>query len=71
MLYKLLYSFHTEHIIFNVFRYLTFRTGLAMVTSFLIVVLLGPVLIRWLRKTGIGEVIRSDGPEEHLSLIHI
>jgi len=65
MLYKLLYSLHTHHIIFNVFRYLTFRTGLAMVTSFVIVVLLGPPLIRWLKEKGIGEVIRTDGPEAH------
>ena len=67
MLYKLLYHFHTEHIIFNVFRYITFRTGLAMLTSFLIVVLFGNWTIKKLRQVGAGEVIREDGPSEHKS----
>jgi phospho-N-acetylmuramoyl-pentapeptide-transferase len=67
MLYKFLYGLHNEVGIFNVFRYLTFRTGLAMFTSFLLVILLGPAMINWLRKMSIGEVIRSDGPEQHKS----
>jgi len=65
MLYKLFYSLHTEFSAFNVFRYLTFRAGLAMITSFLIVMLIGPFVIRRLRAMKVGEVIREDGPEQH------
>jgi len=65
MLFKLLYGLHTHHSAFNVFRYITFRAGLAVVTSFLIVVVLGPWLINRLKRMSIGEVIRSDGPEQH------
>ena len=65
MLYKFLYGLHREFIGFGVFRYITFRTGLAIATSFLLVVLLGPWLINLLRRKSIGEVIRTDGPEQH------
>ena len=50
----------------NVFRYLTFRTGGALITSALIVFLFGPTIIRGLRlRQGKGQPIRSDGPQTH------
>lgn len=50
----------------NVFRYLTFRTGGALITSALIVFLFGPAIIRGLRvRQGKGQPIRSDGPQTH------
>lgn len=50
----------------NVFRYLTFRTGGALITSALIVFLFGPGIIRGLRlRQGKGQPIRSDGPQTH------
>lgn len=53
---------------FNLFRYLTFRTGGALITAFLIVLFFGPGFIRWLkRKQGEGQPIRADGPQTHLS----
>ncbi len=53
---------------FNLFRYLTFRTGGALITAFLIVLFFGPSFIRWLkRKQGEGQPIRVDGPQTHLS----
>ncbi len=53
---------------FNLFRYLTFRTGGALITAFLIVLFFGPSFIRWLkRKQGEGQPIRADGPQTHLS----
>jgi len=51
---------------FNVFRYITFRTGGAMITSALIVFLFGPAIINSLRaRQGKGQPIRADGPQTH------
>src|ERR1700754_4909474 len=51
----------------NVFRYITFRTGGAMVTGFLFVFLFGPWIIDHLRLVqGKGQPIRADGPPTHL-----
>jgi len=66
MFYQFLYPLHTLFSGFNVFRYITFRCAGATITSFLIVLLIGPEFIEFLRKNGIGQVIRSDGPESHL-----
>jgi phospho-N-acetylmuramoyl-pentapeptide-transferase len=53
--------------VFNVFRYITFRTGGAILTAFLFVFLFGPKVIRSLRlRQGKGQPIRKDGPERHL-----
>ena len=52
--------------IFNVFRYITFRTGAAMITSFIVVFLFGPSIIATLRiRQGRGQPIRADGPQTH------
>ena len=51
----------------NVFRYITFRTGGAMVTGALFVFLFGPWIIDHLRlRQGKGQPIRTDGPASHL-----
>src|SRR6202166_3433687 len=51
----------------NVFRYITFRTGGAIVTALLFVFLFGGPIIDLLRlKQGKGQPIRSDGPQSHL-----
>lgn len=50
----------------NVFQYITFRTGGALLTAFLIVLIAGPRFILWLKsKQGEGQPIRSDGPQTH------
>jgi len=49
-----------------VLQYYTTRSGLSMVTSFLIVALLGPWSIKRLAMLKVGQVIRDDGPETHL-----
>ena len=68
MLYNLLYPMVHEVEFFNLFRYLTFRSGGAIITSLIISFLIGPRLIRWLRhKQHGGQPIRDDGPESHLS----
>jgi phospho-N-acetylmuramoyl-pentapeptide-transferase len=52
---------------FNVFRYITFRTGGAVLTALLFVFLLGPRLIASLRvRQGKGQPIRNDGPTSHI-----
>src|SRR5215470_5303473 len=51
----------------NVLRYITFRTGGAMITALVFVFLFGPAIIDQLRlKQGKGQPIRSDGPQSHL-----
>src|SRR5436305_2477562 len=51
----------------NVLRYITFRTGGAMITGLVCVFLFGPWIIDHLRlRQGKGQPIRSDGPQSHL-----
>ena len=67
MLYHLFAPFAHDFILFNLFRYITFRTGCALFTSLLICFIFGPRIIAWLRaKQGEGQPIRNDGPESHL-----
>lgn len=67
MLYNLLFPLAEDVQLFNLFKYLTFRTGGAMITAMIICFLIGPRVIRWLKsKQGAGQPIRSDGPETHL-----
>jgi phospho-N-acetylmuramoyl-pentapeptide-transferase len=67
MLYNLLVPLSDEFQLFNLFRYLTFRTGGAVVTSLFISFLIGPFVIAWLKKKqGDGQPIRADGPASHL-----
>ncbi len=51
----------------NIFSYLTFRTGAAIVTAFLLSLLLGPALVRKLRSYKIQQIEREYGPASHLS----
>jgi phospho-N-acetylmuramoyl-pentapeptide-transferase len=54
--------------IFNVFRYITFRTGAATMTALLFVFLFGPGIIQALKiRQGRGQPIRADGPQTHLA----
>ena len=66
MLYHLLYPFHTEWSVLNVFKYITFRTIYATVTALLITLVLSPWAIRKLSVLKMGEVIRNNGPKSHL-----
>jgi phospho-N-acetylmuramoyl-pentapeptide-transferase len=53
--------------IFNIFRYITFRAGAAVVTALIIAFIFGPAMIRWLRaRQGKGQPIRPDGPQRHI-----
>ncbi len=66
MLYHLLYPLHTTFSVFNVFRYITFRTIYASLTAFFVCFLLGPWMIRKLGAMQVGQYIRDDGPKTHL-----
>jgi phospho-N-acetylmuramoyl-pentapeptide-transferase len=67
MLYHLLVSLSDQFSVLNVFRYLTFRTGGAIMTALLFVFMFGPGLISMLRlKQGRGQPIRVDGPQRHI-----
>jgi phospho-N-acetylmuramoyl-pentapeptide-transferase len=51
----------------NVFRYITFRAGGAVITALFVGFLIGPALINWLKlKQGKGQPIREDGPQRHI-----
>lgn len=67
MLYEFLFPLADKHIVFNLFQYITFRAGAAMVTALIIAFVSGPPILSWLRGRGIGEVIRLDGPHAHLT----
>ena len=67
MLFNLLYPLADQFGLFNLFRYITFRTGGAVLTALVISFVAGPSLIRWLRvRQGNGQPIRNDGPASHL-----
>lgn len=67
MLYWVTQYFQGQYHALRVFQYLTFRSILAALTALLLTIIFGPVLIRWLKRVQIGQMIRDDGPESHLS----
>jgi phospho-N-acetylmuramoyl-pentapeptide-transferase len=67
MLFNLARPLADQFILFNLFRYTTFRSGAACLTALLVALILGPRVIRWLRSLQRdGQPIRADGPERHL-----
>ena len=68
MLFNFLVPLADDYQIFNLFRYLTFRTGGAIMTALVVSFILGPRLISWLKsRQGDGQPIRLDGPASHLA----
>ena len=65
MLYHFLYSLKDISIIFNVFKYITFRMICGAITSFILVYFLMPFFIRYMRKKQFGQIIRDEGPAHH------
>ena len=59
---------HADHYaVLRLFKYLTFRSGGAVLTALFVAFVMGPPLIRWLKKKqGKGQPIRSDGPQRHI-----
>ena len=63
MLYHLLYPLAEQFGVFNVVRYITFRTAAATLTALFITFLVGPWLIRRLGALRVGQPIREIGPD--------
>ena len=66
MLYSLILELIDQYSFLNVFKYLTFRTGLAMFTSMAVVLLVGTPFIKFFSARKILNPIRNDGPTEHI-----
>tara|TARA_B100001057_G_scaffold473448_1_gene537935 strand:- start:2877 stop:3962 length:1086 start_codon:yes stop_codon:yes gene_type:complete len=66
MLFEFLTSLIDQYSFLNVFKYLTFRTGLSLMTSLIIVFLIGGPLIKFFSKMDITGPIRQDGPIDHI-----
>jgi phospho-N-acetylmuramoyl-pentapeptide-transferase len=67
VLYHLFAPLAKQHILFNLFNYITFRAAGAVVTALLLAFLAGPAIIRRLRARNVGQVIRAEGPASHHS----
>jgi phospho-N-acetylmuramoyl-pentapeptide-transferase len=67
VLYHVLYSFKDVFTPFNIFQYISFRSGGAVLTSIFICFIAGPFIIKRLTKFKIKQVVRADGPLTHLS----
>ena len=65
MLYHLLFPLHTDWSVFNVIQYITFRTAAGSLTAFVLSLVFGPLVIKWLRVLQIKQVVRDDGPATH------
>lgn len=66
-MFYFLSEFSDQFAVLNVFRYLTFRAGGAVMTSLFVAFVFGPAIINWLRsKQKEGQPIRDDGPKGHL-----
>ena len=67
MLYEWLGPLSEDYQIFNLFNYITFRVGGALMTSLIICFIFGEKMINALRaRQGKGQPIRDDGPESHI-----
>ena len=69
MLFGFLTSFVEQYSFLNVFKYLTFRTGLSVITSLIIVFIIGGPLIKVFSENMISGPIRQDGPIDHIGMI--
>ncbi len=66
MLYQFLLNYVDIFGFLNVFKYITFRTGLSLFTSLIIVLLIGEPFIKFFSNNKILDPIRDDGPENHI-----
>lgn len=66
MLYWLTQLYQGQYHALRVFQYLTFRSILASLTALMVGLLCGPLMIRWLSRLQIGQMVRDDGPQSHL-----
>lgn len=72
MLYHLIYEYLFQYLemdlgIFRLFKYLTVRSVMSFITALIITFVIAPPIIKYLRNKKIGQTIRDDGPQTHLS----
>ncbi len=67
MLYHLLYPLHVHFSGLNVFKYITFRSFGAAITGIVLSMIMGPWFISYMQRKQIGQSVRDDGPQSHLS----
>src|SRR6266581_2950155 len=65
MFYYLYLWFHNQVHVFNLFRYVTFRTAYASLTALFFSLTLGPWMVRKLKEFQVGQYIREEGPQSH------
>ena len=65
MFYEFLYPLASEHIIFNVFRYITFRTFGGLLTAMAIYLIFGRLFIAKLKSLQATQTVRDEGPDHH------
>ncbi len=65
MLYHFLYPLSEDIGLLNIFRYITFRSIVALILAALISIIWGMFFIRFMGRKQFGQVIREDGPQEH------
>ena len=66
MLYQFILNYVDSFGFLNVFKYITFRTGLSLFTSLIIVLIIGGPFINFFSNKKILNPIRDDGPENHI-----
>ena len=66
MLYHYLYALKEQYAVFNVFKYISFRSSLAFVLSAILSIIIGKYFIRFMSKKQFGQIVRDDGPSSHL-----
>ena len=66
MLYHFFYPLSQEFGIFNIFRYITFRSLVGFLLATIISILWGRCFIRYMKKKQFGQIVRQDGPRNHL-----
>ncbi len=67
MFYHIVYQWHVYISFLNVFRYISVRAAFAAITAFAVTLIAGKYIIEKLKKLKVGQVIRPDGPQKHLS----
>ncbi|PMP66960.1 MAG: phospho-N-acetylmuramoyl-pentapeptide-transferase [Thermodesulfobacterium geofontis] len=65
MLYHLLYSLKDISILFNVFKYITFRMICGALTAFILVYIFMPYFIKFMKEKQFGQIVRDEGPAHH------
>ena len=67
MLYYLFYPLTPKYRVFNLLQYISFRAVLAAVTGLILSFILGPIILRALRRQAVNQVVREGTPDTHAS----